>query len=53
MKKLSIKIKITVWYLLLMGLMAGLIVAFLLVISGSVYSQNAMEQLDQTLQNNR
>ena len=52
MKKLSIKIKITVWYLLLMGLMAGLIVAFLLVISGSVYSQNAMEQLDQTLRTN-
>lgn len=52
MKKLSIKIKITVWYLILMGLMAGLIVAFLLVISGSVYSQNAMEQLDQTLRTN-
>lgn len=52
MKKLSIKIKITVWYLLLMGLMAGLIVAFLLAISGSVYSQNAMEQLDQTLRTN-
>ena len=35
-----------------MGLMAGLSVAFLLVISGSVYSQNAMEQLDQTLRTN-
>lgn len=52
MKKLSVKVKITIWYLLLMGLMAGLIIAFLLIISGSVYSQNAMDQLDQTLRSN-
>ncbi len=52
MKKLSVKVKITIWYLLLMGLMAGLIVVFLLGISGSVYSQNAMKQLDQTVRTN-
>lgn len=52
MKKLSVKVKITIWYLLLMGLMAGLMLAFLLLISGSVYQQNAMSQLDQTLRSN-
>ena len=52
MKKLSVKVKITIWYLLLMGLMAGLMLVFLLLISGSVYQQNAMDQLDQTLRSN-
>lgn len=52
MKNISVKIKITIWYLLLMCLMAGLMLAFLLGISGAVYSQAAMEQLDQTVRNN-
>ena len=47
MRKRSVKVKITLWYLLLMGLMAGLMLVFLRLISGSVYTQSAMEQLDQ------
>ena len=49
MRKRSVKVKITLWYLLLMGLMAGLMLVFLRLISGSVYTQSAMEQLDQTV----
>ena len=49
MRKRSVKVKITLWYLLLMGLMAGLMLVFLRLISGSVYTQSAMEQLDHTL----
>ena len=45
MRKRSVKVKITLWYLLLMGLMAGLMLVFLRLISGSVYTQSAMEQL--------
>lgn len=52
MKNISVKIKITIWYLLLMCLMAGLMLTFLLSISDTVYSQAAMEQLDQTVRNN-
>ena len=49
MKKLSVKVKITIWYLLLMGLMAGLLLAFQMVISGTVTSQTAMDQLSRTV----
>lgn len=52
MRKRSVKVKITLWYLLLMGLMAGLMLVFLRLISGSVSTQSAMEQLDQTVRNN-
>ena len=52
MRKRSVKVKITLWYLLLMGLMAGLMLVFLRLISGSVYTQSAMEQLDQTVREN-
>ena len=52
MKGLSIKGKITVWYVLLMALMALLLLAFLLGISGSVSTQTAMSQLDGTVRTN-
>lgn len=52
MRKRSVKVKITLWYLLLMGLMgrpdAGLSPAD----HRSVYTQSAMEQLDQTVREN-
>ena len=35
---LSVKVKITIWYVLLMILMAGLLLGFLVFISGSVLS---------------
>lgn len=49
MKKLSIKMKITVWYVLLMLVMTGLVFAFMLGISNNVINQTAMDQLDQTI----
>lgn len=52
MKKLSIKSKLTIWYLLLMLLMASLLLGFLWTISDSVSSHTSMEQLDQTLRRN-
>ena len=52
MKNVPIKVQITIWYLLLMTIMAGLLLSFLLLISGSVSSQTAMDQLSQTVRNN-
>lgn len=52
MKRLNVKVKITIWYLLLMTLMAGLLLGFLLLISGSVSTQTAMDQLSQTVRGN-
>ncbi len=52
MKKLNIKVKITIWYLLLMTIMAGLLLGFLLLVSGSVSTQTAMDQLSQTVRGN-
>ena len=52
MKRMSVKVKITVWYVLLMALMAGLLLAFLLGISGSVSSQTAVNQLDAAVRAN-
>lgn len=52
MKNVPIKVQITIWYLLLMTIMAGLILSFLILISGSVSSQTAMEQLSQTVRSN-
>ena len=52
MKKLNIKVKITIWYLLLMMLMAGLLLGFLRLVSGTVSTQTAMEQLSQTVRSN-
>lgn len=52
MRRLSIKVKITIWYLLLMTLMAGLLLSFILLVSGSVTTQTAMEQLSQAVRAN-
>ena len=52
MRNVTIKVRITVWYLLLMTMMAGLLLAFLLLISGTVTTQTAMEQLSQTVRAN-
>ena len=49
MKGLSIKVKITIWYTLLMILMAALLLVFLVLVSGSVTIQTSMDQLDQTV----
>ena len=52
MRKLSVKVKITGWYLLLMTIMAGLLLAFLVAVSDSVSTQTAMDQLEQTVRAN-
>ena len=52
MKRLSIKVKITIWYTLLMLLMAALLLVFLGLVSGTVSTQTSMTQLDQTLRGN-
>ena len=52
MKRLSVKVKITVWYVLLMVLMAVLMLAFLILVSGTVSTQTAVNQLDQTVRAN-
>ncbi len=52
MKRISIKTKITIWYLFLMLLMAVLLLGFLFTIRDSVSSQTSMEQLEQALREN-
>lgn len=45
MKRRSVQVRLTLWYTLLMAGMAGLLLVFLLVISGAVSRQTAMDQL--------
>lgn len=52
MKGPSVKVKITIWYTLLMVLMAALLLVFLILVSGSVTTQTSMDQLDQTVRGN-
>lgn len=52
MKPLSVKLRIAVWLTLLMGLLAVLLLAFLLSISKVVAAQSSMTQLSQTVRNN-
>ena len=52
MKGLSVKVKITIWYTLLMVFMAALLLIFLSLVSGLVSTQTAMDQLDQTVRSN-
>lgn len=52
MRKISVKVKITIWYLLLMSFTSVLLLGFLMFISDSVSAGTAMDQLDQTLRNN-
>ena len=52
MRKLSVKTRIAVWLTLLMGLLAALLLAFLLSISKVVAVRTAMSQLAQTVRSN-
>ncbi|MBM6830373.1 HAMP domain-containing histidine kinase [Anaerotignum lactatifermentans] len=52
MRKISIKIKITLWYLLLMLLMMGIVLGFIIAVSNSVASQTAMTQISATVREN-
>ncbi len=52
MKPLSVKLRIAVWLTLLMGLLAVLLLAFLLSISKVVAAQSSMSQLSQTVRSN-
>lgn len=52
MKNISVKTKITIWLTLLMALLAGLLLAFMLIISNSIATGTAMEQLTAALRSN-
>ena len=52
MKKISVKTKITIWLTLLMALLAGLLLVFMLIISNSIATGTAMEQLTATVRSN-
>ena len=52
MRKLSVKTRIAVWLTLLMGLLAALLLAFLLSVSKVVAVRTAMSQLAQTVRSN-
>lgn len=52
MKPPSVKLRIAVWLTLLMGLLAVLLLAFLLSISKVVAAQSSMSQLSQTVRSN-
>ena len=52
MKRLNVKVRITIWYTLLMVLMAALLMGFLYLVSGSVSTQTAMDQLERTVRGN-
>lgn len=52
MKGFSIKIKITLWYLLLMLLMMGMVLGFIMAVSSSVAAQTAMGQISSAVRTN-
>lgn len=52
MTRLNVKVRITIWYTLLMVLMAALVMGFLALMSSSVTTQTAMDQLDQAVRSN-
>lgn len=52
MKKYSIKLKITIWFAVMMTLLSGLMLIFMLSVSNSVISRTAMTQLRQRMQRN-
>ncbi len=52
MKRLSIKVRITVWYTMLLTIMASLLLVFMLSIRNTVVIQTAMEQISQTVRSN-
>ena len=52
MRKSSIKLRLTLWYTLLMLLMAAVTLTFVLVISSSVANQTTLDSLDRALREN-
>lgn len=52
MKGVSIKVKITLWYLLLMLVMMAMVLGFILAVSSSVEAQTAMSQISATVRSN-
>lgn len=52
MKGVSIKVKITLWYLLLMVAMMAMVLGFILAVSSSVEAQTAMSQISATVRSN-
>ena len=52
MKNISVKLRIALWLTLLMGLLAMLLLAFVLMISKMAATETAMSQLSQTVQSN-
>ncbi len=52
MKRSSIKLRLTLWYTLLMLLMAAVTLTFVMAISSSVANQTVLDSLDRTLREN-
>ena len=52
MKTPSVQARLTLWYTLLMAGMGGMLLGFLVLISGTVSTQTAMDQLEATLRRN-
>ena len=52
MKRLSVKFRMTLWYLVLMAAMAALMLAFMLAISSTVVTQSGLSRLNQTVRSN-
>lgn len=52
MKRLSVKQKLTIWIILLMLLLVGLVLGFMLAVSSSVVTEQTGEQLDSILRDN-
>ena len=52
MKKLSVKLKITLWLTLMMTFLSGLLLAFMFSMSSTIVTQTSMSQLSQTLRVN-
>ena len=52
MKRSSIKLRLTLWYTLLMLLMAAVTLTFVIAISSSVANQTTLDSLDRTLREN-
>ncbi len=52
MKNISIKVKITMWYLLLMTIMVIMVLAFILAVSSSVTTQTAISRISSTVRSN-
>ena len=52
MKNISIKVKITMWYLLLMAIMVIMALGFIFAVSSSVVTQTAMNRISSTVRGN-